>query len=152
MVSLVKDKAELDMRMSGALKKIVILDFFANWCGPCKVCAPKLNVLADQYSEHVMILKVNVDENEDIAEDFNITSMPTFILIKEGEVLDTIIGANMDKLKKSMDKHIAENDVDAAAAAAAADEEMSIAEEQQQNAPIIYQGQGEIENQQQGNN
>ncbi|KAH8345124.1 hypothetical protein KR059_006328, partial [Drosophila kikkawai] len=106
MVSLVKDKAELDMRMSGALKKIVILDFFANWCGPCKVCAPKLNVLADQYSEHVMILKVNVDENEDIAEDFNITSMPTFILIKEGEVLDTIIGANMDKLKKSMDKHI----------------------------------------------
>ncbi|KAH8259051.1 hypothetical protein KR038_005373, partial [Drosophila bunnanda] len=106
MVSLVKDKAELDMRISSAVKKIVILDFFANWCGPCKVCAPKLNVLADQYSEHVMILKVNVDENEDIAEDFNITSMPTFVLMKEGEVLDTIIGANMDKLKKSMDKHI----------------------------------------------
>ncbi|KAH8289782.1 hypothetical protein KR054_010788, partial [Drosophila jambulina] len=125
MVSLVKDKAELDQRISSAVKKIVILDFFANWCGPCKVCAPKLNVLADQYSEHVMILKVNVDENEDIAEDFNITSMPTFILIKEGEVLDTIIGANMDKLKKSMDKHIAENDVEGGAAAIA-DEELSI--------------------------
>ncbi|XP_020803792.1 thioredoxin-2 [Drosophila serrata] len=145
MVSVVKDKAELDMRISSAVKKIVILDFFANWCGPCKVCAPKLNVLADQYSEHVMILKVNVDENEDIAEDFNITSMPTFILIKEGEVLDTIIGANMDKLKKSMDKHIAENEVDGAAA----DEEVSIEEDpqQQQNSPILYGGQGEIESQ-----
>ena len=87
--------------MAAAGTKLVVIDFFATWCGPCKTIAPKLEEFASKYADKVVIMKVDVDECEDIALEYNISSMPTFIFIKESKRLDeSFSGANADKLEK----------------------------------------------------
>lgn len=71
----------------------VLLDFWAVWCGPCKMIAPHLDTLANEYDGRVVIRKVNVDEEHELAEKYNIMSIPTLLFIKEGKVVDQIIGA-----------------------------------------------------------
>ncbi|EDX01136.1 thioredoxin-T [Drosophila yakuba] len=107
MVYLVRNKADLDKQLTLAEGKLVVIDFYANWCGPCKIIAPKLEELAEQYSDRTVVLKVNVDENEDIAIEYNVTSMPTFVFIRAGDVLDVFVGCNAEKLSKSMEKYAA---------------------------------------------
>ncbi|XP_017009366.2 thioredoxin-T [Drosophila takahashii] len=106
MVYLVRNKEDLDQQLALAEDKLVVIDFYANWCGPCKIIAPKLEELAELYSDRAVVLKVNVDENEDITLDYNVTSMPTFVFIKAGEVLELFVGGNPDKLAKSMEKYV----------------------------------------------
>ncbi|EDV45876.1 thioredoxin-T [Drosophila erecta] len=105
MVYLVRTKDDLDQQLSLAEDKLVVIDFYANWCGPCNIIAPKLEELAQQYSNRAVILKVNVDQNEDITEEYNVTSMPTFVFIKDGNVLEVFVGCNVEKLAKSMEKY-----------------------------------------------
>ncbi|XP_039499488.1 thioredoxin-T [Drosophila santomea] len=107
MVYLVRNKADLDKQLTLAEGKLVVIDFYANWCGPCKIIAPKLEELAQQYSDRTVVLKVNVDDNEDIAIEYNVTSMPTFVFIRGGDVLDVFVGCNAEKLSKSMEKYAA---------------------------------------------
>ncbi|MEF9960245.1 thioredoxin [Niameybacter sp.] len=71
----------------------VIIDFYADWCGPCKMMAPIIDELATQYEGKVKIGKVNTDENRAIASKYNIMSIPTILFIKNGEVVDTTVGA-----------------------------------------------------------
>ena len=79
--------------------KLVIVDFFATWCGPCKQIAPAFEALAAEHSD-VVFIKVDVDELEDIAEQFNVSAMPTFIAVKNKvQVGSAVLGANLDKLK-----------------------------------------------------
>ncbi|KAH8409269.1 hypothetical protein KR009_011676, partial [Drosophila setifemur] len=104
MAYMVRNQDDLDVQLEQAQDKLVVIDFFANWCGPCKVIAPKLEELAQQYSDRVVVLKVNVDDNEDITVEYNITSMPTFVFIKGGVVLEFLVGGNSDKLAKFMEK------------------------------------------------
>ncbi|XP_016923019.2 thioredoxin-T [Drosophila suzukii] len=106
MVYLVRNKDDLDQQLALAEDKLVVIDFYANWCGPCKIIAPKLEELAQQYSDRAVVLKVNVDDNEDITVEYNVTSMPTFVFIKGGEVLELFVGGNSDKLAKSMEKFV----------------------------------------------
>ena len=73
--------------------KAVLLDFWAEWCGPCKMIAPLLDEMADKYEEQLDVVKLNVDENPNTAQKFGIRSIPTLILFKDGAVQAQIMGA-----------------------------------------------------------
>ena len=83
-------------------KRLVIIDFFAEWCGPCKRISPDIAKLEEQYNNRIVVLKIDVDECEDIAAEFSIQSMPTILFIKESRILDTVIGANMSAVHKNI--------------------------------------------------
>ncbi len=71
----------------------ILVDFWAEWCGPCKMIAPILDQLAVELNGKFAIAKVNVDEEPDLAGEFNVMSIPTMLIFKNGEVVDQIIGA-----------------------------------------------------------
>lgn len=110
MAHVVENKDDFELRLSNAGDKLIVIDFCANWCGPCKIIAPKLEELAIQYAERAVVLKVNVDDNEEITGEYNITSMPTFVFIKNGEVLEVFVGGNSDKLVKTIEKYVGDAD------------------------------------------
>ncbi|RTK99552.1 MAG: thioredoxin TrxA [Proteobacteria bacterium] len=71
----------------------VVVDFWAEWCGPCRMIAPVLEALAQEYAGKVKIVKVNVDENSVSAATYGVRGIPTLLLFKAGNVLDTKVGA-----------------------------------------------------------
>ncbi|XP_063600837.1 thioredoxin-2-like [Penaeus indicus] len=104
MVYQVKDQEDFTKQLNEAGNKLVVIDFYATWCGPCKMIAPKLEELSQSMSD-VVFLKVDVDECEDIAQDNQIACMPTFLYMKNGQKLDSLSGANYDKLVELIEKH-----------------------------------------------
>ncbi|XP_015368215.1 PREDICTED: thioredoxin-2-like [Diuraphis noxia] len=104
MVQMVTDAADLATKLTDAKEKLVIIDFFAKWCGPCKLMAPFIEELANEYPDVVM-LKVDVDECEDAAIEYNIQSMPTFVFLKSKTEVVRFSGANKEKLKDNLLKH-----------------------------------------------
>ena len=73
--------------------KLVLVDFWAEWCGPCKQIAPTLEELAEKYSENLSICKVDVDANRELALQYNVRSIPSLMIFKNGEMVDSLIGA-----------------------------------------------------------
>ncbi len=73
--------------------KAVLLDFWAEWCGPCKMIAPLLDEAADQYADKLKIAKINIDENPNTPAKYQIRSIPTLMLFKDGSVLAQKLGA-----------------------------------------------------------
>ncbi len=74
-------------------KVSVVVDFWAEWCGPCKMMAPIFHKLADQFAGKMKFAKVNVDEYSDIAAQFGIRSIPTLLIFKNGKEIDRLVGA-----------------------------------------------------------
>jgi thioredoxin 1 len=83
----------------------VLVDFWAEWCGPCKMIAPILDELADEYEGRVKIAKVNIDEQQGIASEYGIRAIPTLLLFDKGQVADQIVGLRSKRdLKASFDR------------------------------------------------
>ena len=72
--------------------KVVLLDFFAEWCGPCKMIAPILEEIAAE-NEHIKVCKIDVDNDPDLARQFKVTSIPLLVVMKDGKIVDQALGA-----------------------------------------------------------
>ena len=70
----------------------VLIDFWATWCGPCRILSPTVDEIADEYADRITVAKCNVDDAEEIAAQFRIMSIPTLIFIKDGAVVDKRVG------------------------------------------------------------
>ena len=85
----------------------VFIEYWAEWCGPCKALAPVLNELAEDYDGEVKFVKVNIDENSAIAQKYAIRGIPTMMIFKEGELKETLVGAlAKNKLIEFIDDNI----------------------------------------------
>ena len=82
----------------------LVVDFWATWCGPCRMLAPVISELAEEYAGKITVGKCDVEENEDLAVEFGIRNIPTILFFKNGQVADKIVGAQPKaKLKEKFD-------------------------------------------------
>ncbi|KAI6700591.1 hypothetical protein NL676_014915 [Syzygium grande] len=84
--------------------QLMVIDFAASWCGPCRMVEPAVQAMASKFAD-VEFAKIDVDELSDVAREFGVQAMPTFVLVKKGKEVDRIVGAKKDELEKKIQKH-----------------------------------------------
>lgn len=86
---------------------VVVVDFFATWCGPCKMLSPVYNSLGEEMKDKAKFLKVDIDESMELAQRFTITTVPTVVVFKNGEEMDRLVGfIPKDSLKDKVEQYI----------------------------------------------
>ena len=86
---------------------VVLIDFWATWCGPCRMQSPVVEELDDDMGDQVKFTKMDVDENPETAQNFNIMSIPTLMIKKDGEVVEQLVGYTpKEKLEQVLDKYL----------------------------------------------
>jgi len=99
-------KEEFDKKSESG--KLILVDFFATWCGPCQMMTPVIEGMKEKYEkdDKVEVLTIDIDENPEIPAKFSVMSVPSFVYIKNGKVLETVIGATTeDNLTEKLQKH-----------------------------------------------
>lgn len=85
----------------------VLVDFWAEWCGPCKAMGPYVDKLAQEMGERLKVVKLNTQDNMEVPSRYGVTAIPTFLLIKDGEVVHQMVGSQpYDQLKSAVEGHL----------------------------------------------
>ena len=85
--------------------KLAVAWFTATWCGPCKAVSKSIDNLAESYKDKVDVIKIDIDECAEVAQAFNVTSVPTFHFLKAGQSIDTVVGASAERVKSAIEKN-----------------------------------------------
>lgn len=87
--------------------KLVVIDFWAEWCGPCKMIGPIIDEIAEEYKDKAVVGKVDVDNNDEITSKYGIRNIPTVIFLKNGEIVDKVVGAGAKSMfVEKINKHL----------------------------------------------
>jgi thioredoxin 1 len=103
-----KIKTVTDSNFDDTIKEgLVLVDFWAPWCGPCRMLAPAVDGLAEEFNGRATVAKMDVDENPDVPSRFAIRGIPTLLLFKGGEVAETVVGVrSKEDLAKMIERHL----------------------------------------------
>lgn len=102
----IKSETEFDSLI--ASQGLVVVDFTAQWCGPCKLVAPLMDRLANDYSDLLQVFKLDLDANTSLAKRLGIRSIPAVMLFRNGELLETLVGAKKyDEFTEAVDRYLA---------------------------------------------
>ena len=98
------DKDSFDAALEDAGDSLIVIDFFATWCGPCKRLTPQLVALAEKYPK-AHFYKINVEENKPVAAIYKVTAMPMLVFIKEKITMKKVVGADIDSITAAVKKY-----------------------------------------------
>ncbi|GAT76612.1 thioredoxin [Ehrlichia ruminantium] len=85
---------------------LILVDFWAPWCGPCKSLEPQLEKLANQYADKIKIYKLSIDNNQDVAIQYGVSAVPTILMFKNGKKLAQVIGADISRIILELNNYI----------------------------------------------
>ncbi|CAN5302142.1 thioredoxin [soil metagenome] len=98
------DSFEAEVRKSD---KLTLVDFWADWCGPCRMIAPTVEELAKEYDGRLKVCKLDVDSNQRTAQEYSVRSIPSLLFFKNGEVVETVVGAvRKQRLEEAIEAHL----------------------------------------------
>ena len=102
----IQDEAEFDSLVSN--ESLLVVDCTASWCGPCKLVAPLMDQLAEDYTDRAKVFKLDLDSNKAVAKRFGIRSIPAVMLFKQGELMETLVGVKpYEEFSNLVAKHLA---------------------------------------------
>lgn len=102
----IQNEAEFDALLSA--ESLFVVDCTATWCGPCKLIAPLIDQLANEYGDRAKVFKLDLDSNKEVAKRYSIRSIPAVMFFKQGEVAETLVGAKKyEEYSETLNKHLA---------------------------------------------
>jgi thioredoxin 1 len=101
----IQDETEFDSLLTA--ESLLVVDCTATWCGPCKLVAPLIDKLADDFRDRAKIMKLDIDENKSIAKRFRLRSIPAVMFFKQGELVETLVGVKpYEEFKSTVENHL----------------------------------------------